>query len=517
MGLVLLFILFTVLNVDRAAAVFGSINTWITTSLNWYYVGVMCAALFVCVYLACSPHGAVRLGSDDERPEFKTFSWLAMLFCAGIGIGLLFFSIVEPMFYFDTAGAAGYPNNPHADLAGAVELDRERAVYAMRIVFLHWGLHAWATFALAGLCLAYFSYRKNLPLTLRSTLYPLIGDRIHGPIGHGVDLLAILGTVFGLATSLGLGAQQMATGLGVLFDVDPGRTTQLTLIAIISCAATLSVVSGLRRGIRILSEWNIYCTVVLLSFFLVFSPIEWLTGFFATAVADYAWHAIPTGLWIADVAESVAWQSDWTIFFWGWWISWVPFVGIFIARISRGRTLREFALAVLFVPTSFCILWICLLGGNAIYLELNAADGAGTAGIMHLVREFSYEAALYETIAQLSHADWLTWAMSALATLLLSTWFVTSSDSGTLVINTMLSMGDDNPPRLFRIIWGLGIGLVAAVLLLADGLRALQTASIAAALPISVVLLFMGYGLLRSLAADAAAPRKAGGGSAPAS
>ena len=236
----------------------------------------------------------------------------------------------------------------------------------------------------------------------------------------------------------------------------------------------------MRRGIRILSEWNIYCTVVLLSFFLLFSPIEWLTGFFATAVADYAWHAIPTGLWIADAAEAVAWQSDWTIFFWGWWISWVPFVGIFIARISRGRTLREFALAVLFVPTSFCILWICLLGGNAIYLELNAADGAGTAGIMHLVREFSYEAALYETIAQLSHADWLTWAMSALATLLLSTWFVTSSDSGTLVINTMLSMGDDNPPRLFRIIWGLGIGLVAAVLLLADGLRALQTASIAA-------------------------------------
>ncbi len=508
LGVVLLFILFTVLDVERAGAVFSRINTWITTSLNWYYVGFMCAALAVSVYLAISPHGAVRLGRDDERPEFRTFSWLAMLFSAGLGIGMLFFSIVEPLFYFDTAQASGYPNNPHADRAGVVALERERAIHAMRITFLHWGLHAWAVFVIVGLCLAYFSYRKNLPLTLRSALYPVIGDRIHGPIGHAVDLLAIFGTVFGLATSLGLGAQQMARGLNVLFDIDPGRLTQLGLIAVISAAATISVVSGLRRGIRILSEWNIYCTLVLLGFFVLFSPIPWLAGFVGSAVADYAWHVLPAGLWIADTAEGLAWQSDWTIFFWGWWIAWAPFVGTFIARISRGRTLREFILGVVFVPTSFCILWICLLGGNAIYLELNAADGVGTAGIIQLVRESNYEAALYGTIAQLSHADWLTWGVSALVTLMLGTWFVTSSDSGTLVINTMLSMGDDDPPRLFRIVWGLGIGLVAAVLLQAGGLQALQTASIAGALPVSIVMLLMSYGLFVSLAKDAAARRK---------
>lgn len=515
LGLIVLFILFTVLDVDRAGAVFGRINTWITASLNWYYVGFMCAALAVSVYLVVSPHGAVRLGRDDERPEFSTFSWMAMLFSAGLGIGMLFFSIVEPLFYFDTAQAAGYPNNPHADLAGAVAPDRERAVHAMRIAFLHWGLHAWAVFVIVGLCLAWFSYRKNLPLTLRSALYPMIGDRIHGPIGHAVDLLAIFGTVFGLATSLGLGAQQMARGLNVLFDIDPGRLTQLGLIAVISIAATISVVSGLRRGIRILSEWNIYCTLVLLGFFLLFSPIPWLMGFIGSTVVDYAWHVLPTGLWIADTAGGLAWQSDWTIFFWGWWIAWAPFVGLFIARISRGRTVREFVLGVVFAPTSFCILWICLLGGNAIYLELNAAEGVGTAGIMQLVREANYEAALYGTIAQLSHAEWLTWGLSALVTLMLGTWFVTSSDSGTLVINTMLSMGDDDPPRLFRIVWGLGIGVVAALLLQAGGLQALQTASIAGALPVSIVMLFMSYGLFRSLASDASARRRAGERKAP--
>ena len=515
LGVVLLFILFTVLDVERAGAVFSRINTWITASLNWYYVGFMCAALAVSVYLAISPHGAVRLGRDDERPEFRTFSWLAMLFSAGLGIGMLFFSIVEPLFYFDTAQAAGYPNNPHADRAGVVALERERAIHAMRITFLHWGLHAWAVFVIVGLCLAYFSYRKNLPLTLRSALYPVIGDRIHGPIGHAVDLLAIFGTVFGLATSLGLGAQQMARGLNVLFDIDPGRLTQLGLIAVISAAATISVVSGLRRGIRILSEWNIYCTLVLLGFFVLFSPIPWLAGFIGSAVADYAWHVLPAGLWIADTAEGLAWQSDWTIFFWGWWIAWAPFVGTFIARISRGRTLREFILGVVFVPTSFCILWICLLGGNAIYLELNAADGVGTAGIIQLVRESNYEAALYGTIAQLSHADWLTWGISALVTVMLGTWFVTSSDSGTLVINTMLSMGNEDPPRLFRIVWGLGIGLVAAVLLQAGGLQALQTASIAGALPVSIVMVLMSYGLFVSLAKDAAARRSDAGRRAP--
>ena len=254
---------------------------------------------------------------------------------------------------------------------------------------------------------------------MRSALYPLIGDRIYGPIGDIVDLLAVFGTVFGIATTLGLGASQMATGLDVLLGVDPGLVTQVALIAAISVAATLSAVSGVSRGIRILSEWNIGLSVILLGSFLFLGPGTWLVGFLATSIGEYLWHALPMGFWIADDPGQAVWQNRWTIFYWGWWISWAPFVGMFIARISRGRTLREFMLGVLVVPTALGLLWIGVFGGNAIYLELNAAGVVGTAGIIELVRDAHYEAALYGTIDRLSDIGWLTWAMSALATLLL--------------------------------------------------------------------------------------------------
>ena len=514
-GMVLAFVVFTVLNAEGAGVVFAGIRTWIEATLNWYYILTVCAALFVCLFLMCSRFGRIRLGDDDARPEFSNFSWLAMLFSAGVGIGLLFFSIAEPMFYFDNSQSQGYPNNPHADQAGALALERQRAVLAMRVTYFHWGIHGWGVYVLVGLCLAYFGFRKKLPLTLRSALYPTIGDRIYGPAGDAVDLLAVFGTVFGVATSLGLGVTQMAAGFDVLFGLDPGLITQIGLIAAISVVATLSAVSGVGRGIRIISEWNIYLSILLLGFFLVFGPFEWLMGFLVTSAGDYLWNLVPLGFWTAGEPGAAAWQSSWTIFYWGWWISWAPFVGLFIARISRGRTLREFTIGALLVPTTLGVLWICIFGGNAIYLELNAAGGVGTAGIMDLVRAANYEAALYGTIALLSDISWLTWAMSALATLLLSTWFITSSDSGTLVITTMLSMGDDHPPRRFRIFWGVCQGLVAAVLLLAGGLHALQTASIAAALPVSMVLLLMMYGLLRSLWEDPSAVSKAAAGKFP--
>ena len=453
----------------------------------------------------CSRYGGIRLGDDDSRPEFSTFSWLAMLFSAGVGIGLLFFSIAEPLFYFDNSFAAGYPNNPHADRAGALALDEMRAIHAMRVTYLHWGIHGWAVYVVVGLCLAYFGFRKKLPLTLRSALHPLIGERIYGPAGDAADLLAVFGTVFGVATSLGLGSAQMATGLNVLVGLDPGLVTQIALIAVISAAATLSAVSGVGRGIRILSEWNIRLTFVLLAYFVFFGPLDWLPGFVAATFVDYVWMAVPAGLWIAGEGGDAVWQSNWTIFYWGWWISWVPFVGLFIARISRGRTLRSFVAAVLFVPTGLALLWIGVFGGNAIYMELNAPAGVGTAGIVDLVRGANYEAALYSTIDQLTDLPWLSWAMSALATILLATWFITSSDSGTLVITTMLSMGDRHPPKRFRIVWGAGQGLVAIVLLLAGGLHALQTASIAAALPVSVVVVLMIVGLVKSLVQDSSA------------
>ena len=502
LGMVAVFVAFTLFDVERAGAFYAGIRTWIEATLSGYYIAVVCVTLFACLFLTFGRHGRLRLGGDDARPEFSTFSWLSMLFSAGMGIGLLFFSIAEPLLYFDNTQSLGYPNNPHADHAAAGALDAKRALHAMRVAYFHWGVHGWSVYALVGLSLAYFGFRKKLPLTLRSSLYPVLGQRIYGSAGHAVDLLAVFGTIFGVATSLGLGVQQMATGLEVLFGASPGLSTQLVLIAAISAAATLSAVSGVHRGIRILSEWNVRLTLVLLGFFLLFGPFRWLLGFFVTSVGDYLYNLLPMGFWVASEPGEAAWQSAWTLFYWGWWISWAPLVGLFIARISRGRTVRGFMLGVLFVPTAVAMLWICLLGGNAIYLELNAAGGVGTAGVLDLVRDWNPEAALYATIERLSGIPWLIWAMSALATLLLATWFITSSDSGTLVITTLLSLGDDHPPRRFRIVWGLGEGLVAALLLLAGGLQALQTASIVAALPVSVVLLLATYGLIRSLAKD---------------
>lgn len=469
---------------------------------------------FVCIFLMMSKWGSIRLGDDDSRPEFSNFSWFSMLFSAGVGIGILFFGVAEPVFYFDNSGAFGYPNNPHADLAGHSEFSVQRAVDAMRVTYFHWGFHGWAVYVMVGLCLAYFGFRKKLPLTMRSALYPLIGERIYGPLGHAVDLLAVFGTVFGVATSLGLGVTQMATGLHNLFGIDPGITTQLVLILVISIVATLSAVSGVGKGIRIISEWNIWLSVILLSAFIILGPFQWLMSFFITSIGDYLWNVVPMGFWTANEPGNIAWQGGWTIFYWGWWISWAPFVGMFIARISRGRTIREFMVGVLFVPTTIAFFWLCMFGGNAIWQELNAVGGpaaVGGAGVIDTVRAWDLPQALYGTIGNLGTTSWLgdmtwtAWPLSALATFLLASWFITSSDSGTLVITTMLSMGDDSPPKVFRIVWGMGEGLVAGVLLLAGGLNALQTASIAAAFPISFILLAMTWGLLRSLAADPSA------------
>lgn len=498
-AMILCFVVFTALNVEYAGSLYSSIRGWMETTLNWYYITAVSVMLFACFYLMLSRYGQIRLGDDDSKPEFSNFSWFAMLFSAGVGIGILFFGIAEPMFYFDNTAGWGYPNNPFSTQA---DLGETRAVEAMRVTFFHWGFHGWAIYVTVGLSLAYFGFRKKLPLTLRSALYPVLGDRIYGPIGHAVDLLAVFGTVFGVATSLGLGVSQMATGLNHLFGIDPGITTQIILIAVISVVATLSAVSGVGNGIRIISEWNIYLSIVLLAFFLFGGPFQWLMGFFVTSYGDYLWNFIPMGFKIFNAEGDRAWQGGWTIFYWGWWISWAPFVGMFIARISRGRTIREFMVGVMFVPTTIAFFWLAMFGGNAIYLELQAAAAGETAGVIDTVRDWNLPQALYGTIDQLSTISWLNWIMAAMATFLLATWFITSSDSGTLVITTMLSMGDDNPPKKFRIIWGMGEGFVAAVLLLVGGLKALQTASIAAALPVSVILLLMVWGLFKALAED---------------
>lgn len=514
-GMVLSFVVFTILNVDFASGVYKGIRGWIESTLNWYYISAVCIMLFVCLYLMFSKFGAIKLGDDDSKPEFSYFSWFAMLFSAGVGIGLLFWSIAEPIYHFQ--------GNPFIDQAGVAAQSEAAAVVAMRTTYFHWGFHGWAVYVIIALCLAYFGFRKKLPLTLRSALHPIIGDRIYGPIGHAVDLLAVFGTVFGVATSLGLGVSQMGAGLEYLFGLDNTVGTQVALIALISLIATLSAVSGVGRGIRIISEWNIWLSIVLIAAFLIVGPTKYLLSFYITTLGDYLWNAIPMGFWTAGGGEYAGWQGSWTIFYWGWWISWAPFVGMFIARISRGRTIREFMFGAMFVPTSIAFLWLAVFGGSALHLELfGGADtvvlGGQTGsvlgglfqqqGVIEAVNQ-DLSQALYRTI-ELMNFGWAAWIVAALATFLIATWFITSSDSGTLVITTMLSMGDHNPPQRFRIVWGVGEGFVAAVLLLAGGLGALQTASIAAALPVSVIMLFMAWGIVKSLRTDPSAVAAAG-------
>lgn len=501
-AMVATFVLFTILNVDLASEIFGAVRSWLESALRWYYISAVIVIFSICVYLMFSRFGSIRLGDDDSRPEFSNFSWFAMLFSASISIGIMFFGVAEPLFYFDTAEGWGYPNNPFADAWGHGDMTMERAIDAVLVANFHWGLHGWAIYTLTGLALGYFAFRKKLPLTFRSALYPVLGDRIYGPAGHAVDLLAIFGTVFGIATSLGLGATQMAQGMNVLFGLQGGVSTQVILVLGVSLIATLSAVSGIGRGVRILSEWNVLLTAVLLLFFVFAGPTQWLTSFFLNSLGAYVTNFIPMGFWTASAPSDVAWQGGWTIFYWGWWLSWAPFVGMFIARISKGRTIRQFMFGAMLVPTIMAFAWISIFAGNALYQELGASGGVGTAGLIEVVNAWNLGGTLFGTIEQLAGGGTLAWIISALATFLLATWFVTSADSGTLVVTTILSMGNAHPPRRHRAIWGAAHGIVSAALLMAGGLAALQTAAIAAALPVSVLVLFMAGGLIRSLVTD---------------
>ncbi|MCK0768527.1 BCCT family transporter [Chromohalobacter canadensis] len=497
--LILLFVIFTGFGSDSASVVFGAARAWIESTFSGYYLTTVMGLLVICVFIVFSRYGNVRLGTDDSRPEFGRFSWFSMLFSAGIGIGILFFGVAEPMFYLDNSSAFGYPNNPHADLAGATAIGHERAIDALRVTVFHWGLHGWAIYVIVGMSLAYFAYRKGLPLALRSALYPFIGDRIFGPLGHLFDIFGVLGCVFGVATSLGLGVSQMGVGIERLFGINDGLTTQLILIAAISTLSIISAVTGVKKGIRIISMLNIWVSVVVVGIFLFGGPTLWLVKTFGETLYDYTVNVIPMGLWYAEEPGASAWQQAWTIFYWGWWLAWAPFVGLFIARISKGRTLREFVLGVLLVPTLIAFIWLVIFGGNAIHQEINAAGGPGSGNIMELVRNWNLPAALFATSDGIVGTGVFGWMLSAMMVFLLMSWFVTSSDSGTLVLTTILSLGDDEPPKIFRVFWGVVIGLVAAVLLVVGGLKALQTALIAAALPVSVVILVMTAGILLSL------------------
>jgi len=479
-ALILLLVLYAVLFKDRAQTQFEHIQQWIFTNASWFYILAVALILISVVFLAVSRYGDIKLGPDHSEPEYRSSSWFAMLFSAGMGIGLMFFGVAEPVMHF-TSPPVGEP--------GTVSAARE----AMKITFFHWGLHAWAIYAIVGLILAYFSFRKGLPLTLRSALYPLIGERIHGPIGHAVDVFAILGTVFGVATSLGYGVLQINSGFHHLFGLPVSATVQVILIACTCGLATLSVASGLDKGIRILSELNLALAVILMLFVLLLGPTVFLLQ---TYVQN-------TGAYLSDIVnktfnlyayQPTDWIGGWTLLYWGWWLSWSPFVGLFIARISRGRTIREFVCGVLFVPAGFTLLWMTVFGDSAIHMILNE-------GIRDLASVVDQDSSL-ALFAFLEHFP-LSSVVSMVAVLMVVVFFVTSADSGALVVDMLASSGHAHSPLWQRIFWSVSIGVVAVALLLANGLKALQTATIASALPFSVILLASIWGLFRALHLDA--------------
>ncbi|MDR9457335.1 MAG: BCCT family transporter [Salegentibacter sp.] len=471
-------IVLTLVFQEQAESYFDKIQTFVANKAGWFFILSVNVYLIFMIYLAFSRFGNLRIGGPKAKPEFKTLSWFAMLFSAGMGIGLLFWSISEPVFHFNTP--------PMAE-GGTPEAARQ----AMNFTFLHWGFHAWAIYALVGLALAYFAYSRGLPLTIRSVFYPFLGDRIYGRIGNIIDIFAVLATLFGLATSLGLGVKQIAAGLEHVFAIDKGITTQVILIAGITLIATISVILGVDKGVKVLSEWNMRIAVLLLLLVLVLGPTIFIFKSFVQNTGNYFYSFLQTATWTESYTGK-DWQNSWTVFYWGWWIAWSPFVGMFIARISKGRTIQEFILGVLIVPSLVTFFWISAFGSSAIQETL-----LGNNAIVDAVNE-DVAIALFVFLEEYP----ISIVLNLVAVLLIAGFFVTSSDSGSLVIDSLTSGGKIDAPVGQRIFWALTEGAVAAVLLVGGGLQALQTASIVTGLPFAFILLFMCYSLYKGLDED---------------
>ncbi|CAO4181587.1 BCCT family transporter [Methylorubrum extorquens] len=474
-GLTLAFAGLSALFPAQAKSIFDSLQATIVHEFGWFYIAVVAGFLGFAIFLMLSRYGDVKLGPDDSEPDYSYLSWFAMLFSAGMGIGLIFFGVAEPLQHYAT---------PPVGEGKTIEA----AQRAMVLTFFHWGVHAWAIYIVVGLALAYFAFRRGLPLTVRSALHPLIGDRINGPIGHAIDIFAVLGTIFGVATSLGLGVLQVNAGFTHLFGVPNNTFVQIILIAAITGCATLSVASGLDKGVKVLSELNIILAVVLLAFVLITGSTVFLLQAFVQNLGAYLGAVVERTLQTYAYKPN-EWLGSWTLFYWGWWIAWSPFVGMFIARISRGRTIREFVTGVLLVPVLFTFFWMTVFGNTAIEM-----DRAGAVPLAQIVKD-NMPVALFEMLGHLPFGM----IASGLATLLVIFFFVTSADSGALVIDMITSGAADNPPLWQRVFWAVSSGAIAAVLLVAGGLEALQTAAIASALPFSIVMIFICYGLLRAL------------------
>ncbi|GAB3686365.1 choline BCCT transporter BetT [Salinisphaera aquimarina] len=480
---IVVFSVLTMLFTEQASLVIDTIMAWIAKSFGWYYFLTVIIYLVFVIGVAVSRFGNIRLGPEESTPDFNIFSWAAMLFSAGIGIGVIFYAIAEPLTQFYNA-----PNAP-ADQASA-------ARHAMELTFLHWGISGWAIYSLIGMALAFFSYRYDLPLTIRSALYPLFGDRIHGGIGHAVDIAAVLATVFGIATALGIGIIQLGFGLDYMFGIPNTTLTQVVLVVMIVAFATISAATGVEKGIRRLSEFNILLAIVLLVFVLVTGKTLFLLNAMVTNLGDYLSHFLTLSMNTYAFDRPTEWLNSWTLFFWAWWIAWGPFVGLFLARISRGRTIRQFVVGTMTLPILFMMIWMSLLGNSAIDLAINGGTDFGQQVLANP------PSGIY---LFLSAYPWPL-ASTLVVSVLGIVFFVTSGDSGALVLSNFTSILKDvnsDAPVWMRVLWSAIIGVLTLALLLAGGLSTLQSAVVITGLPFSIVMFFMMAGLYKALKMEA--------------
>jgi len=479
-GVAALFVALAVPFDQAVADSFGLLTGWVAHNLGWFYILAVSALLIFLLGLAVSRYGNIRLGADDSRPDYSNLTWFTMLFAAGIGTILMFWGVAEPISHF-----------AHPPFEGVQPGSERAASDAMTIALYHFGLHTWTIFAMPGLAIAYFAYRHNLPMRISSLFYPILGERAFGPWGQTVDVIAVLGTLFGVATSLGLGTLQLNSGLNYLFGVPSTGPVQVMLIAVITCIAATSVALGLDKGVRRLSQLNIVLAMTLLAFVLTAGPTVFIAEGMVQSVGDYL-DALPRLAFWTETFKDTDWQRQWTLFYWAWTISWAPYVGIFIARISRGRTIREFVGGVLFAPTAFTLVWFGIFGLSAIQVEMN-----GQIALAEQVQR-DPSVAIFAFLEAFPLGD----VASALSVVIIVIFFTTSSDSASLVID-MLTRRDDQPSLVRqRIFWAAAQGMIAATLLLAGGLDALQNVITSLGLPFCILLIFMAVSLFRAIRAD---------------
>jgi choline/glycine/proline betaine transport protein len=474
-----LFVSFTIIFSEDAKAGFSGFQAYMSSNFGWFISLSINYFLIFVLYLAFSKFGNIRIGGKDAKPSFSKFSWVAMLFSAGMGIGLVYFSVAEPMLHF---------NNPIIE--GASDIDKSRL--AMRNTYFHYGFHVWGIYMLLGIALAYFTFNKNTSLSLKSTLIPLFGNRMNGWPGHLIDIIAVLATLFGLATSLGFGAMQFSTGLSEYFGLENGTSLQVTSIIGITIIATISVVSGLNKGLKYLSNVNIIIALIVLVFVLIIGSTVRLVDGFVESLGIYLSGLVELSLFRNQHAASGEWFKGWSMFYWVWWISWSPFVGTFIARISKGRTIREIGIFGLVIPSVFSFLWMSVLGGTALNLQLD-----GGLDIASIVAQDS-SIGLFKMLETLPFYE----ITAFICIVLVGTFFITSSDSGSLVVDMMTAGGKLNAPKGQKVFWAFMEGAIAIALLVGGGLTALQSASISTGFPFAIILVLVSFSLVKSLKQD---------------